>query len=529
MSTPSTTISVCNVDFTNDYQHVVYFDNVSEQNLYFGNRILKQWYDYTYVRKNWTLKVNATITQAEKWNYLFFYQNEKKYYYFITNVRYISDETVELSLEMDVMQTYMFVYNLRPSFVEREHSATDNIADNTVDEGLELGAYTNAGKSTPELFTKDLSLFMMTTEKLVSYENVKPEKIDGIISGCQIYQFDIDKDSGLNAVNTMFNLLNNNGKTDIVLSMWMFPKELVETSQYYYEENSGVAGLNVVSGNKVEGVDYYIPNRPSDFSGYTPKNQKLLTFPFNFIYATDNKGNHATYRYERFENNAFEFSIEGSAFPDGGVKITPKNYNGIGYNYDESITITGLPTCAWASDTYKIWLAQNQNQHAVSNAIATGSVLAGGVMTAIGVATANPILAGSGVATMVGGFSNVASHVAQVKDMQAQPDQARGASSGTLNASLNLFIDFYRRQITKERAQIIDEYFTMYGYKTLRVKIPNRNVRTKFTYTKTVNACVTGQLCQEDIRKIQSIYDKGVTFWNKDATIGDYTVSNDVL
>ena len=95
-----------------------------------------------------------------------------------------------------------------------------------------------------------------------------------------------------------------------------------------------------------------------------------------------------------------------------------------------------------------------------------------------------------------------------------------------MNASLGIFFTFYRKTISRERAEIIDNHCTLYGYKTLRVKTPNRNVRQSFTYTKTQGCLLSGSLCQADARKIQSIYDNGITFWQKNVAIGNYSATN---
>lgn len=515
MATPSTNIYICHVDFSNDYQHVVWFDKLDNQYDYFTHRVLKSFVDYSYIRKNWTLKVNATMSQAEKWNYLFFNQNGKTYYYFINNVEYISDDCVKLSLEMDVMQTYAFDYALQPSFVEREHSATDNVGDNTLDEELDVGTYTNALMTS---YSFEKCVMMMTTASLDNYAVPKGEVINGVFSGCYVYKIKLDD---MTKVNALFNRLNNDGKIDIILSMWMYDATLVDTT------NNPDSCYELIEGKSFsQGL---FVHRPNDFDGYVPKNNKLFTYPYNFIYATNNAGGCATYRYEFFNGTACEFDADGCIYPDGTIKFTPLAYKGVTKNYDESLNVASFPTCAWVSDTYKIWLAQNQNQLNLQGATATVTAGVGTATAVVGALTLNPSLAMSGLSMAGGGAMSIANLLAQKKDMEVQPPQARGNSSATLNASMNLFMQFYQRQITKTRAQIIDDFFTMYGYKTLRVKVPNRNVRMSFTYTKTVNCHITGSLCQDDIRKIQSVYDNGVTFWESDAAIGNYSADNSVL
>lgn len=515
MAAPSTNIYVCHVNFSNDYQHVVYFNNQDEQRRYFQHRVLKSFYDYSQIRKNWALKVNDTIVNAEKWNYLFFMQGGRTYYYFITNVEYVSDETVKLTLELDVMQSYMWDYALQPCFVEREHSATDEIGDNVIDEGLDVGHLTYQSQNQ---YHPKKCVMMMTTASLDNYSVPKGMYADGIFSGCYIYRIKLDD---MTKVNALFNRLNNDGKIDIILTMWMYPHDLVNVDE---NENECFELVNDTAFND----PIFQIQPPTKIGEYTPKNNKLLTYPYCYLYATNHSGVYATYRWERFENREAIFRITGCMFPDGGVMFTPSLYNG-GFIYDESITVTGFPTCAWVSDTYKIWLAQNQNQLAVNYATAGVSAIAGVATGIAGIVTGNPMAMMSGVGGLAGGLTGIANLLAKQADMEVQPPQARGGTSHSLNASSDLYMTFYGRTVTEERAKIIDDYFTMYGYKTLCVKVPNRRVRERFTYTKTVNCLITGSFPQEDIRKIQSIYDNGVTFWYNTTLIGDYSSSNAVL
>ena len=523
MSKPQSRIFICNyMGLTNDYRHTIFFESLEDQENYFMEKVAKTYTDYTYLRKNWSIKVVAPIEEAETWSYLFFTNTDgttygKTYYYFITDVKYLSDTSVELELEMDVMQTYMFDYNLKQCFVEREHSATDEIGDNTVDEGLELGHLINMSVVEDENLKNNNVILIMSSVDLIAegYPNVNGSKFGNVYSGCNVYRVPL---SDLVDTDYIKELVDNMGaKADGIVTIWSYPESLLDV------DTSGLI-LRLVKGGKTYEFTF---NRPTSIDGYTPKNKKLFTYPYNFLYVSNNNGGCASYRYERFADNAIEFEVYGAPLPDGGVKTVPKNYNGVGYNHEEALVLTGFPTSPWNADGYKIWLAQNQHQRAVSQISSAGTMVAGAGMALAGVATANPLLIGSGAGTLVHGATSTASLLAQQKDMEAQPAQSRGTLSATLNSVIDQFtFSYYAKSITAERAKIIDEYFTLYGYKTNRVKMPNRNVRQSFTYTKTVDCQVSGNLCESDRRKIEAIYNNGITFWNKSIAVGNYYASN---
>lgn len=527
MSTPMSSIKICSgVRLSNDYIHTIIFDNASDQSTYFESKVVKTFSQYTYLRKTWDINVDATMEQARQWGYLFFTNpnTTKKYYYFITNIEYINDSTVKLSLEMDVMQTYMFDYSLRSCFVEREHSATDGVGDNTVEETLNVGDLRVISGEDVDL--NDYCVLMLSTYNPMLTSDTNTDKFlagryNGVFSGLGVYAVNM---TDWVAWGQKLVLLDDAGKSDGIISMWMYPKALVELDDNETWENTAVCK----KVKQATSITKDIAINTKTGNDYTPKNKKLLTYPFNFIYVTNNSGGAGVFRYERFgDPSACNFKIVGALSPEGSVKMYPLNYNGIQHNYDEGITLSGFPTCAWNQDVYKLWLAQNQNQHNFAMMTSALTITAGITTMAASGFTGNiPTLIG-GAGMVSHGASSIASHVAQKKDMAIQPPQAKGQHSANVNmvAGFQTFT-IQRKSITSEYAKIIDDYFTMYGYQTNRVKIPSRKVRENFTYTKTINCHVTGNLCTDDLLKIQSIYDNGITFWVNGDSIGNYSLSN---
>ena len=503
---------------TNEYKHTIFFSDLTEQREFFEGKVTKTFTDYAYARKNWELKVGASFATASSWSYLFFKNpnDAKTYYYFINDVQYISDNTVKLVIELDVMQTYMFDYNLSGCFVEREHTATDQIGDNTVEEDLELGQLVNNTYNEVPITTSLCIMVMSTVDiRQSNFPNVRGSMCDGIFTGCDIYAIPaVNADVLVNRLNA----LDTAGKSDAIVTIWVYPHPLVE-----YED--GDFSIKRVTGIKPEGIMQAV-NVPTMLDGYTPKNNKLFTYPFSYLYASNNSGNSAIYRYERFTNTPY-FQVRGSIYPDGGALLVPMEYNGSSQNYDEGFSLGAFPTCSWNADAYKIWLAQNQSQHKLAQT--SGVVTAGlGAVTAIaGLATGNLGTMAGGIGGATGGIYSIASLMAQKNDMERTPAQARGGTSATLlTCNGQMTFSFYTKSVTAERAHMIDDYFTLYGYAVKNVKVPNRNVRQSFTYTKTVGCHISGNICTADKVKIEKIYDNGITFWNKNVTVGNYNATN---
>lgn len=535
MSAPQSLIYICSgVRINSRYEHTIYFSSGSAQQDYFAGKVVKTYSAYTFLRKSWPLKVEATMEQAKTWNYLYFRNSAsgKIYYYFINNVEYVNDSTVELTLELDVMQTYLFDYELLTSYVERQHAERDTTVS-TIDEGLELGDYVNNDVYNFNL--SDLCIMVMctinpnSTTQAAAEVHALPYRYNGVFSGIKFWAID---GSDWVRWGQQIDVLDSLGVSDAIVSMWMYPKSLVILGGGDDWDNGQIAHV-VERAYGLDDGGYYTPiKRPTTLNFYEPKNKKLLGYPYNFIYATNNQGNSAVYKYEYFMlQNTPGFRLTGSLGPEGGVRLVPEDYKIMGeYNYDEGLTLNNFPMCAWDSDTYKIWLAQNQNTHAFNNATG-GLKVAAGIGTAIASAFTGNIAGALGGATAaVSGGLQIGQQLAQKADMDIAPPQSKGSFSSGVNITNNKHtFSLYLRSIDYEHAKIIDDYFTMYGYKVNSVQVPNTHARKAFTYVKTVGCHIKGNLCNEDTIKIESIFDRGVTFWVDGDKICDYSQDNGTL
>ena len=531
MSAPQSTIYICSgVRLDNRYEHSIYFADATAQQEYFAGKVVKTFSAYSYLRKSWPLQVEATMEQAKTWSYLYFRNGTGKYYYyFINQVEYKNDNMVELTLELDVLQTYRFDFSLLQCFVERQHTTSDNPGDFTVDEGLELGEPVD-NTMMDMTGIEDLAILVLATINPNYADTTKPVQAlsgnyNGVFSGLKLWAVN---GSQWDDWGDQLDALASAGFLDGIISMWMYPKNLIELGGENTWTDSDLC--KTVESFPVGGIGSGFSGRPSKLDGYTPKNKKLLCYPYQFLHCSNNAGGSAVYRYERFEDPTnCTFNLYGSLSPEGTVLMVPMKYNGVAKNFDHGLTLGGYPTCAWDSDIYKMWLAQNQNQHnlgAIQSVVKAG---AGAVMGVASLATGNITGALGGVAMAYNGASQIAGLLAQRKDMEIQPPQAKGnfSTSTNISASKQTFT-FYYKSVNAETARMLDNYFTMYGYKLNRVQTPNMHARPAFTYVKTVGCKIAGNMCTEDILRIESIFDRGVTFWVNGDRIADYSQDNTV-
>ena len=523
MSTPQTLIQICSgVGLNSRFEHSIHFESIEKQAAFFNTKVVKTLTGYSYIRRSWKLKVSAAMSDALTWDYLFFVNNHdrKRYYYFINRIEYVNDSTVSLDLELDVLQSYLFDFELLPCFVERQHTPTDEVGEHTVEEGLDTGEVYNAfNKTVGEL--NDLAVLVLSTinlKNVTANAKILASRYDNIFGGAALFAFDMSDWQSIGV------LLNEGSVSESILTMWMYPKALIKLKDGE-TWTGGVIAKDIQSSDTLTVTSqrplYITGRKPNgETFSYFPKNKKLLTYPYSFLYVTNNLGGAGVFRYERFTDpSSIEFTVSGALSPEGAIRISPENYNG--YNsYENGLTLGGFPTCAWNSDTYKIWLAQNQNSQALSYGMSALSIVGGAASLIWG-----SKLAGAGM--LAGGISSIANNLAANKDREAQPPQARGSQSASVNvvAGMQTF-SLIRKQITHENAVILDDFFTMYGYKLNRVQVPSLKARPSFTYVKTVGCHIRAGFCNEDALKIESIFDNGVTFWTNGNKMGDYTQDN---
>lgn len=108
------------------------------------------------------------------------------------------------------------------------------------------------------------------------------------------------------------------------------------------------------------------------------------------------------------------------------------------------------------------------------------------------------------------------------------PNTAEGnANSGDVSFAFNInrFKVMHMRP-KKEYLEAIDNYFTMYGYKINKLKLPNLNNRPNWNYVKTISSNIIASIPQMDLAEIKQMFDNGITLWHNPTTFLDYSQNN---
>lgn len=499
---PNTIIRVlkdCPLD--NTYNHTIYFNSASTQTAYFQGLTKYTFTDQSYQRvQRGRMRVQRKAEDLYDCNYLMFQNSSfgtKWFYAFITSVEYVNNITSEIVFEIDVMQTWFFDYTVKQCFVEREHSATDVIGANLIPEKLELGDYVSNGYSVTQQMGDYSIVVASTFDK--DYKDTGGGTYGDVYSGLTFNAFE-NTGTGRDEVQDF--IMNARDKTEGIVAVFLMPTAFVR------EEGSSMASYTISKDKNLTSID-----------GYIPRNKKLFTYPYNFLYVTNLQGNSAVYHYEDFDSNACKFMMFGDMSPNPTVILAPENYKGASLNLDEKITLTGFPQVPYTTDSFKAWLAQSAGN------VATDAIANSAQFAMAGSMFGGPIgtIAGAGL----GFFTSVLSTIGQTYKASIQPDQAHGGSGSTalITARHKDFI-FMPKHIRGEFAKIIDDFFDMFGYATNRVKVPNRNSRPHWNFVKTNGCVITGSVPADDMNSICSIYNNGITFWKNGSEVGNYSLDN---
>ena len=509
--TPNTELRLlkCNLNLDNNNQ--LTFSNATAQYNYFNGLTHKTITDISYQRKDSYVRFPEHIDNLIEYNYVMYknsnYSN-KWFYAYVTRMEYENDNCTRVYIKTDVFQTWQFDLTYMESFVEREHVNDDTLGKNTVPEQLETGEYI-VNDHLSDAYNNHLTI-VYGTNMDVNLDRTYGNVYNGLPSAVTYVHRD-QMIGGLGSVAYDLDYLANAGHVDEVKSLFIVPEWILGSS-------ASISGEVAGSDNPAT-FDLGI-SRISSLNGYTPKNKKLLTYPYCYILFTNGSGDSAIYHQELWKlnnHNDMVVRVYGVLCPGCSVRAYPVEYNGDGLGIDYGLTLGKFPELNWATDQYTNWLTQNSVNMGIG--VASSALSLG-----IGVATANPI-------AIAGGITAVSQTLAQVHQAEFIPTQIRGsANAGDVNATIyaNRF-HTYRMTIKSEYAKIIDDFFSMYGYKVNRLKIPNITGRSNWNYVKLINPNIEGYIPQEDLSEIKDLFSNGITLWHTTSHFLDYSQNNSII
>lgn len=493
-------------------------------------------------------------------NYLMIRNREKWYYCFLIGVVQNSVNSSTVSFKVDALQTYYFDYGIIQAYIEREHVTNDTVENiynryNAVTDELECGDYvvdervqlSQTGYSVVVWASQNTSGAQTSSVNYGLYNGAAPHRINS-------QNYSSANDFG-NAVNSYLNQLTEAGAANSILNICQVPNT-------FFGSNPHTLSID----------------KPTSVGGYTPRNKILLGQPYTFVVAGTNCGSSIDLSFELAYSNGYDIqcAIYYMLSPQPQAILIPMNYRGTKYDADDAITMDNYPQCAYATDSYKAWLALNSNQLlagrqniyssaavnqqiAANNRNASAFGLLGNAVGAIGsLLTGNVGGVIANVGGAIGGAVNIDTQYnnanlanqnskenairslnAKITDASKMPFTPTAGSGGNAPFQLKFFdidgagmfpiADFFleRRSIKRAQAQRLDQYYDMYGYRTNRLGIPHEDHRERYWYTKTADITLSGSgIPYPYFNEIKARYNAGIRFWRYSGLVGNYALLN---
>ena len=574
------------IPFQKDYKHTRWFDNKSQQTTWFSSRNTvysdsSQSYKFTDqkdTKPNGTVAVRRELDDLLTVNYMMFRNKSKWFYAFVTGVEYVNQQTTWVHFELDVLQTWMFDMNFKPSLVTREHcplwKSDGSPVINTLDEGLNYGAFydtvyvENYKPHGNIYFLVIVCKERMDVNATGDNEGVQPN-LNGMPQPLTYYVHPFKRDGSQVTITMMGETFDAPSVNNVLRGLYKIEGAQNNIVSLYVTEHLGdslsVSGSNVTFGES------YSPEQVQDkdtsiqltrvvqlptyktiehlvgykYNGFREvEESKLLMYPYSLTILDDFKGNRIEIRNEYIAGDNLILLAKGSMGTSQKSSYAVK-----GYNMNPSNPLSNESSLEYAlvnnkpsdvpiiTDLLSAYLQGNRNSIAtqtdtihfngVMNAIQSGSnALASGLK-------GNVMGALNGVTDVIHGAGNSVLQLQAIESKQKDIDNVPGniakQGSDTYYDTGNGYRGVYiiKKQIKPEYIQKLTHYFKMYGYKINEVKIPNFKTRQNWNYVQTLDAVITGNMNDLHTRMLKNIFNAGITLWHTD-DIGNYSLANGV-
>lgn len=504
-----------------------YFESVNAQKTYFATRakftISGNSYQNIY-KGVFRAKVTETMWSQyglNKMNYMSFVNENfenKTYYAFITSINVIANGTLEVNYRIDNIQTWWEEFKRQQCYVERCHANLDTAGYNIQPEPCDPGTLKVVQTVSKEWEQKSATdgKFVMLIATGYDPESTDNQWVTSISAGMptavkyipfsiNILDKKITRADGVSTstLSDWITKITGEAKWDAVISATVIPWELYET------------------GVRAPSIEWKpeVTMQSGELDGYTPRNKKLYTAPYNVLELKNGLGTSITLRSEFFTDNTENdqsFYIYYVTNPTMTAYCVPAFYNGELFSYDNMLTMSSWPSASIATDAFKAYVAQN-----TGNFVATEAGVIGGAVTNL---VTNPL---AGIVNLLGNAINTAGTFYDVHNKPPVISGSQGDGCALIQGIQHFYVE--HKCVRNEYARKIDSFFQMFGYAQNQVMTPPIHNRKKWTYVKTAGCIITGNIPAEANADIASIFDSGVRFWADTVKFGQFDQDNDPL
>lgn len=394
--------------------------------------------------------------------------------------------------------------------------------------------------------------------------------VSGVYSGLRYIRYPMTP-QGATDLQHDINEFTKDNESKSIVSITLLPAELVPLEQ------EGESIVKEISRTiSLKGYFYDPLNDPNAEHPYIPKNAKMFTAPYMLI-EIDGQGSSSVYKLEKTSNtrrnsmeeiwrnslssgNAtvvgnFSFTASAGVSPTPDIVIRPSDTYDNNSGKMNAFVIGGFPQLPYVIDSYRAYIASQGGEFAlglktmfsvVGGVTQIGTGMLGGAQSefmmgegeaqwemgarldAVGT-FANAARRGlNSIGNITAGLQNITGTLSDLYVHTHKGDTARGLSNQSIgmigNRSKNIYVNHVAVNLSD--AKKIDNFFSVYGYAVNQIEVPTFNARPCWNYIKTKQCNVIGEMPNEAIDKIKSIFNKGITWWKSLQTMLDYSQNN---
>lgn len=524
----------------NDYANQVYMKSETHRDATFDS------YEHITVdnlssndKSKRTIRIPLNYYHGNMYNYGCIVEANKRYYIFITAVEWSSNLSMcTLHYQYDYWQTYCYRITFKESFVEREHVADDTYGKHIIDESLPVDEYITQNSTVLNGGNNGMYFCLCVSDA----SEVLSQSANGYValpstSKPSAYEYStlILLSKSLDTINLIIQYLTVANKVDGINGLYLVPFCAISDDMLnacYFTDTGEPAGAYIGVKNSLPSMNTASINRPSTIDGYAPLNNKCFTYPYCFVNFTNNNGNAIQGQFELSNNkNLVTFDYYFPCTEGNTSYGYLSDYNGVSKNFDYSLQGQTNVELPYVTNTFAAYMSANQNaianQYASIDRNSKYSLAKSAINTTVGVGASlavgnymgafNSALSGAESAgdTLLNSYNQLQNINASLKDVQSKADVAHGSYTG-IASIISGQIGFKSQLITvtRENIEMIDKFFTMFGYKVNTIKIPQFTSRTYWNYVKTSGINLIGNVPQDALNVIKQMFDSGTTIWH---------------
>lgn len=509
---PQTVVKLLSgVKLSPDKSQTAYFSSKTAQTAYFTSKTISDrtlgtlgafsfTLDSLQFRREGESEIVVNIPSALLYdcNYLMFQNaafSSKWFYAFVESVEYVSNAVSRIRYRIDNFQTWFTAENLQECLIEREHTASDELFEHLLPDVQPPQQFEYHAIYQKSATYNTLRIISTTTTELSA---LPPSGLfQGTFSMLPMKDFTAEEFGG-------------------------FPQ--AEILEYL----SSIPSSSVVSGYQYD-PDFFknqtiaLPSADST-PGYVPKNKKMYSAPYRAVCVFTSTGQSIA---AGFESGIENVVVKGAVFPSPEIRISFDAENGLPGQKFNAVQLSGNVTAAVTGNLYNDWKLTSENT--AQSALAVSAITSLG---SVGLSAASGNVAG-----VLGGLTSIGAQIANLEikkaELKALPPSLKTSASGsgisapatTLAGSDSFGV--YLQTLKPEVAEMVDHYFTMYGYNVSRVGLPSISNRPAFTFCKTQGQPISPNgIPAEACRDLNAIFNSGVTVWVNADSVGDYSIEN---